>query len=385
MDMTVYKGDLYVIGDFDSIGGIAADKIARFDGANWHSLPIYLADYINTDTYTLREFKNELYIAAVTSDTIPQPLRNEYITKWDGATWSVLQDSSIYRACPVFCDGIYDMTVHDSLLYVVGEIAGTPSSPNFHGLGTWDGNNWVVAVDTGQFLGIGIPWDIEANKDGVWIETAGIIWHWDGIQFINTNHPGASKRSLIAGENFIYNNPYIDNGNGWVPKLLKGPWNDHMFAGDHLFFTRSGVLYKMDTSSFNVTTVDSLVPTLGLTAYQMTFYDGKLILGLTFGLDTNGSFLYSIDSAQVVSGLEVTELINTKVFPNPSHNRLIIQSLQNLNLIEIKDLTGTVILNRKINSNEFEIDTSELPNGLYLITTYSKSGIRQTQKVIIQH
>jgi hypothetical protein len=384
-DMVVYKDDLYVIGYFDTIGGVAANQIARFDGTQWHSLPIHFADYFNTTSNSFEVYKDELYIARRTSDTIPEPLKYEFITKWDGVTWSVLEDSSIYFACPVFCDGVFDMAVYDSLLFVGGDFRGTSASPNFIGLGTWDGSNWVVGFDTTPNPGFGRPYDLEVNSDGLWIEGYG-VWKWDGIQFMNSNHPDDNQRnSLIAGENFVYADGYINYGSAWNLKLLKRHWNDHIFVGDDLLFTRNGVLYKMDTATFNVTTMDSLVPTLGYTAYQMTFFNGKLILGLTFGLDTNGSFLYSIDSTQVVSGIKKAESIRTKIYPNPSKGYLILESSEIIEQIEIKDLTGTTLYKKEENSFETKIDVTEIPNGLYLISIVTRSGIRQIQKVIIQH
>ncbi len=104
------------------------------------------------------------------------------------------------------------------------------------------------------------------------------------------------------------------------------------------------------------------------------------ILGLFKGPDPD-----PCDTIYIKVDLE--EKIQNKItfHPNPANQILRIESDRIIQKILVQSLTGTTLFRMDNNSNNFEIDVSEIPNGLYLISTVSSSGIRQTQKVIIQH
>ena len=74
-----------------------------------------------------------------------------------------------------------------------------------------------------------------------------------------------------------------------------------------------------------------------------------------------------------------------RLSPNPASERLSITSSQKIITVKISDLTGHIFINQSFNSKNAGVEISELPNGLYLLSTVTENGNYKTQKVIIQH
>ena|ERR1700722_5452215 len=56
----IVNNELYVIGDFDSIGGIRTERLAKWNGVKWDSV-FSRSDSGMNDYWTLGEYKNQLY------------------------------------------------------------------------------------------------------------------------------------------------------------------------------------------------------------------------------------------------------------------------------------------------------------------------------------
>jgi hypothetical protein len=90
--MAVYNGKLYVGGQFDSIGGIAANNIACWDGTTWSSLGKGVA-FVNTIGFmggvaALTVYNGNLIVGGGFDSAGGMP--DNLIAKWDGSTWSKL-------------------------------------------------------------------------------------------------------------------------------------------------------------------------------------------------------------------------------------------------------------------------------------------------------
>ena len=79
------SGVVYVGGGFTNVGGVAANRVARWDGANWTNL----AAGLNGDVYALAlDASNQLYAAGDFSAAGGVPATN--IARWNGANWTNL-------------------------------------------------------------------------------------------------------------------------------------------------------------------------------------------------------------------------------------------------------------------------------------------------------
>lgn len=195
--MKVINNELWVGGNFDSIAGIRANGLAKFDGKQWHSVnlpihPSYTADYphINNSVRDIAYYKGKVYIAgilyvgppdvgwgaAVLENGTWKPLQHYYsggtmykiieyrdelyfagrwqhfennvftvysLRKWNGETWSNVGNTT-------YIQGISDMEVFKGKLYIVGGFQhigpsgyyGEPVSLPCYGIVSWDGEKW---------------------------------------------------------------------------------------------------------------------------------------------------------------------------------------------------------------------------------------------------
>ncbi|MEO8086099.1 MAG: T9SS type A sorting domain-containing protein [Bacteroidota bacterium] len=105
----MYRGDLYVGGYFNSIGGITCNGIARWNGTQWLQVGIGLSAGVNS--FTL--LNNELYFA---SNFGPTPgftgIAGYGIFKWDGNSIQVVDTTSRlrYRHLINFNDTLYSVS-----------------------------------------------------------------------------------------------------------------------------------------------------------------------------------------------------------------------------------------------------------------------------------
>jgi len=83
------------------------------------------------------------------------------------------------------------------------------------------------------------------------------------------------------------------------------------------------------------------------------------------------------------SSVQNTNFINFKIYPNPTNDRLMITTNENINKIEMMNLAGVKIRKHDlINSNEFELTTKDLPNGLYILRVDTKTASKVSTFVV---
>lgn len=123
--------DLYVFGMFDSIAGITANKIARFDGYTWHSIspPAWGGGAIISSLI----FQNDLYIGG---NFYSFPLNAYSLSMWDGSQWGSF--GSMFSGG---FDAVTCMAVYNGDLYVGGYF-NYPNSPGNY-IARWDGSTWT--------------------------------------------------------------------------------------------------------------------------------------------------------------------------------------------------------------------------------------------------
>lgn len=70
-----------------------------------------------------------------------------------------------------------------------------------------------------------------------------------------------------------------------------------------------------------------------------------------------------------------------RIWPNPANDLLMIDSEEHIQKVEIKNLTGSVVIKEHSNSSNHTIDISNLNSGIWFITIY-QAGLMKTFKVI---
>ncbi|HEX6849470.1 MAG TPA: T9SS type A sorting domain-containing protein [Chitinophagaceae bacterium] len=180
--MIVYNGELYAGGVFDSVGGISAKNIAKWNGTSWSSI----GTGANSVIIDFAVLNGELY-AGGAFDTIGGIAANR-IAKWDGATWSSLGAGIDLDRYVDHSTSVWALAVNDGKLYVGGafDTAGTVSANN---IAKWDGANWS-ALSSGLSNGIVrslVSYNGELHAGGeFWMTANGYVNHiakWDGSEW----------------------------------------------------------------------------------------------------------------------------------------------------------------------------------------------------------
>ena len=91
--------------------------------------------------------------------------------------------------------------------------------------------------------------------------------------------------------------------------------------------------------------------------------------------DYNAPIATNQVSTVVVSNLAIENVVfnDFKYYPNPVKNTLSISNNYIINKIEISSLLGQVLIHKKTNELQTEINLVELPNGIYFVKVVSEN------------
>lgn len=94
--------------------------------------------------------------------------------------------------------------------------------------------------------------------------------------------------------------------------------------------------------------------------------------------------IFTLFRATTVASVNSNTNTNIAVYPNPAKNTVLIKSDRNINKIEISNISGKLVLTKKINTkSKVQISTSSLKNGIYFISIISDFGVISTKKISI--
>jgi len=235
-------------------------------------------------------------------------------------------------------------------------------------------------IDVGQFAQ---PQLIDVNRDGL-IDI--IIGEQDGT--INYC-PNSGTTTNAIFDTIITNWGGIDVDQSYIstgfsnPTLFDSSGVYRLFVGSF-----SGTIYQFTNIDNNLTDTFTLV-----NSTVSNIWDGgkSAITIADINNDSNPDMIIGNLSGGIAYFSSDTLLINTtvtsnilqshnnfKTYPNPTTNKLIIDS-DILGNITIKNLLGNTIYSEEMNSNRFEINTSQFSKGIYFLQLNKMS-----RKILIQ-
>jgi hypothetical protein len=133
----VFNGQLIAGGDFTSAGGVSVNHIARWNGSVWQNLGSgTVGGSFSGRVSALTVFNNELIVGG--GFTAAGGLAADCIARWNGATWNILGSG---MAMPGNTPRVQCLTVFEGLLYAGGLFtsAGGTSANN---IAKWNGSAW---------------------------------------------------------------------------------------------------------------------------------------------------------------------------------------------------------------------------------------------------
>ncbi|HPB24218.1 MAG TPA: T9SS type A sorting domain-containing protein [Bacteroidales bacterium] len=210
--LKVINNELYVFGGFDSVAGIAANSIGKYDGSNWsavHNFPVIPTDIGAANRVNdIAFYNNEIFVCGNLNNLPTGTFAN--IIKWDGADWVSVGDG--IRGSIVF---VNKMLVYKNEL-IVGGLFSKSVAPNNPGLniGKWNGTQWSE-------LGSGVDGmvhDMKVHDDTLYVcgtfkHAGGIpadgIAKWDGSKWCGF---GTTFDNVVNALDFYRDTLYIGGG-----------------------------------------------------------------------------------------------------------------------------------------------------------------------------
>ncbi|MFO0826590.1 MAG: hypothetical protein U0572_00430 [Phycisphaerales bacterium] len=148
---------LYVGGAFTTAGGVTANRIAKWNGSSWSPLGAGAANGVNNVVYALTSFDDgsgngpRLYVGG--EFTTAGGATANRIARWNGSSWSPLGTSAANGVNGF----VYALTVFDNgsgpALYVGGAFTATSGSVAANRVAKWNGSSWS-SLGTGAANGV---------------------------------------------------------------------------------------------------------------------------------------------------------------------------------------------------------------------------------------
>jgi hypothetical protein len=134
---------------------------------------------------------------------------------------------------------------------------------------------------------------------------------------------------------------------------------------------------QTNTDTYSGGTINSSI--VAYNWYKAGVHHELANVSLITGTSTSQSAYYTDVPANL--GLEESELINLLVFPNPSNGTIHINSDEQINTIEVYQLSGELAAQQTVNNTSSEMDLSGLNSGMYLMKVYGQNGAVSVKRI----
>ncbi|NOY89466.1 MAG: hypothetical protein GXO93_08810 [FCB group bacterium] len=172
--LTVYNNKLIAGGEFTTAGGVAANNIAAWDGSSWSPLGSGMSG-IDPNTYvqTLTVYNNKLIAGG--RFTAAGGVAANNIAAWNGSSWSPLGSGTN--------GDVYALTVYNNQLIAGGGFT-TAGGMGANHIAAWDGSSWsLLGSGTGLVQALTV-YDNNLIVEGVLTTAGGVaannIAAWNG-------------------------------------------------------------------------------------------------------------------------------------------------------------------------------------------------------------
>ena len=303
---------------------------------------------------------------------------------------------------------IEDIINYNGELYIGGFFS---TQNGTWGLAKWNGSDWqdvggsINGPDSGYVQSLAI-YNGDLIVAGTFNSIGGIaanhIARWDGSQW-HAMGGGVSGGAINIQAMCVYNNElyvtgYFTSADGitcdgfatWNGSVWSVPspysfihaydlkvYHDKLYIAGIISFPPGCGFASFDGNNFQ-----AFNGQLGGHIYAMDTFDNYLYLGGAFdtmgGVYCNRIARFSddtlIDTTGISKNIDFTNEIN--IYPNPSSDKITIESTSTITEAELSDITGRVMLRQKENSSHhFSISIAQLQAGIYMLRIKTKDGV----------
>jgi hypothetical protein len=406
------NGDVYVGGEFTQAGGVAASRVAKWNGTAWSSLGAGLTDATNSNFVYVEALavaaNGDVYAGGNFTQAGGVAANN--VAKWNGTAWSPLGTGLAGDATGSYVYVSALVVASNGDLYVGGEFAqaGGVAANN---VARWNGTVWSP-------LGTGLPGRgsrrfvstlaVAGNGNvyagGEFTQAGGVaashVAKWNGTAWspLGTGLTGgtsnvyvytlavAGNGDLFAGGEFAQaggvaaNNVARWSGTAWSPLsngvnggagLIVASNGDVYASGD---FTLAGGIAANNVAKWNGTAWSSLGTGLNAPAALVVGPTGKLYAGGSFTTTGDGSKVmvgFGIyDPSAPLTATAATRTAPAALYPNPAHGTATLRlpvGAPHLPLT-LTDAQGRLVRRYPAPATtEAALDLRGLPAGVYLV------------------
>ncbi len=90
------------------------------------------------------------------------------------------------------------------------------------------------------------------------------------------------------------------------------------------------------------------------------------------------------DQTKEITGIQNVNMVDFTVYPNPANGYIKLTSENIINDVKVIDIAGKVLLNNYgVSNTKVEINTNELPGGIYFIHVNDNTGNSSTKRIVI--
>ncbi len=384
-DFERYLGTLYVTGFFRKAGGSIVNGIAKWVGNDWVAVGTglsYTGDPGSGIGMGMEVMGNELYLYGV-FDSIDGVEANG-LAKFDGKHWSAVHNFPHFNTSPSNPNRIVDAEWYHGELYVGGAFQKAGSNPSIWGITKWNGTDWV-AVDVGltglnpavsslliydDKLIIGGHFNPYVNAGSF---PGDNVTSWDGNAW-DTLRGGVSLHTTSGSVDgaFVYRDELYVFGNfdkaGDVPTKNIAKWNGESWCGmglDNDFFLRSMAIVN--------DTIFVAFPSGTVGSQDSIAQFAKWIGPAPFS------------DCQAVAVEEPTAVaLQVSLFPNPaqSHFTLTLPQGSAVADLQIHDVAGRLVVPTQRYRAGEQVDVAALPAGLYFVEVQLRGRVEVLKMII---
>ena len=205
-DMIVYNSELFIIGNFDSVGGVSAINIAAYNGSTWRAVADTLFE--NYVLKSLAAYQGKLVVGGARWNVLGTTAS---IFEFDGSIWTDIGLSDFTDTTSM----IFTMQVYQNELFVGGTFSASAGAPD-ESVARWNGSAWTGVgggiLDTLNNSASVLSMCVYDNKlvvGGGFKKAGGIYAHnivfWDGNLWCGVGKPfPVYVEALISHDDTLY-------------------------------------------------------------------------------------------------------------------------------------------------------------------------------------
>lgn len=182
-----------------------------------------------------------------------------------------------------------------------------------------------------------------------------------------------------TGDAIVFNLVYSYDGDSYVTMWVD--WNnDNLMTEDERILPKELMLGEEHTFTVNIPE-DALQGSYRVRIRAVYDSDNEInILPCeTYEYGETEDYMLLVNNTASTNGLD---LVNLKIYPNPTKDLLNITYKESISELSIFDLQGRQIMNTKVNDSQVSISTAELSSGTYLLKVVNQNKEFSIVKVV---